>query len=180
MTSTHSLHRVFTDLPLPNTNTVEPQWPSDSQKRFLTDPRPMQPAHHKTRTTVFLACDVYNTPLLSRGGGGGGRGESVTLRAVGPALSNSMFMVLPFISQWRGRPGRRHTEISSSCALSAANWCLGTISLMGTPHCSWEPRNTTGFSRFSSESTQHQDWCKTVRYKLRGKRRYNLWNVMVV
>lgn len=74
----------------------------------------------------MLAGVVYVTLLLSQATGG----ESLTLRAVGPVLSNSMFMVLPFITHRRSCRGHKHTEISS-CALSTANWCLGTIPLVG-------------------------------------------------
>lgn len=68
----------------------------------------------------------------------------MTLRAVGPVLSNSMFMVLPFITQRRSCPGHKHTEISS-CALSTANWCLGTIPLVGIQLCAGRPEEQGQF-----------------------------------
>lgn len=53
-------------------------------------------------------------------------------------------------------PARKHTEISSSCALSAANWCLGTISLMAALMRAEEQH----------QSRQRQDEDEEVQYKL--------------
>lgn len=83
------------------------------------------PPRQKPLQTIIVqqlsAAALFVSPMLSVTGRRSG--ESGTFGAVGP-VPNSMFMVFAFYNaQTEGAAGHKHTEISS-CALSAANWCL--------------------------------------------------------
>lgn len=100
-----------------------------------------RPVRTRSKAGSFLATVVYITPsvaLTSRR-----RGESGTFGAVGPVLSNSMFMgffSFPFLYRADGAAQATSTRKYHHAPFSAANWCLGTIvPLVGSQLRAWDP-----------------------------------------
>lgn len=111
------LHPVFT---YPSTDlTHQKQWPPQTHVPCCLNT--IKPAPQLFWPALFI------THLRRSEGGRGSVCDLKSPRGLHRLISCLWFCLLYHSDGvW---PARKHTEISSSCALSAANWCLGTISL---------------------------------------------------
>lgn len=129
--------------------------------------RPVIKATHTVITVSGRRCLYHTIALTSRR-----RGESVTLRAVGPVLSNSMFMVLPFITHTDGAAQatstRKYHHAPSPLLIGAlvpSLWCRAT----------WRPTPISVFAslplapRSLQNHSQNQTWTKTKPTNCRQK-----------